>query len=360
MRSDALYREFLETFRYRISRWSARKLPFKPKVVYVEVSNRCNLDCTMCTRPRDLPEQGEMSAAVFDRVLPDLRKFEQVFFAAWGETLLSPHVVDFLHALGGPDHTRGFATNGTLLQGETAERILEKGAYEIDVSIDAGCAETYAQVRGYDKFNDVISNLSSFLKLRKRKHSKTRVSWIFVMMRSNFRELPQALRLAADHGCDKFIAKHLDTAPSREVLSEALYDTGYVPPPGPALRHEFERTLAECRKIADGRIEWCAHPVVHGIDFLGVKGPYFRLYLDRDGNLTPCTLIGLNDTKPYAMNPVEEDWVLGNVREKTIDEMIRSPRYVEFQETWLSRKIPPPCKGCLRTARLGEDGQCYA
>jgi MoaA/NifB/PqqE/SkfB family radical SAM enzyme len=335
-------------------------LPLKPKVIYLEVSYQCNLKCTMCTRHFEGVPQVYMEREVFEKAAPDLRNMEHVLFVGWGEPLMSPYAVPFLRALGGPDYSRGFSTNGLLLKGDLARQVFEQGAYSINVSIDAGRAETYEWARGRNKFDELMNTLRSTIRLKRELGSRSNLIWVFILMKSNFRELPRALELAIELGFDQFAAKHMETAQSREGLAEAMYDTGYLEPPSPDEQEELETILDKCRRIAEGRIQLHLHPVVHGTEFWGLHKPFFKMFMDYEGNVTACSFISPNDTKPYTGRPFDRGWILGNVKEMSLEEMIASPKMIEFQRSWIEGKVPAACEGCLRVARMGEDHLCHA
>jgi MoaA/NifB/PqqE/SkfB family radical SAM enzyme len=314
----------------------------------------------MCTRHWEAETQEMMPPEIFERALPAIRETEYVFFVGWGEPLLSPHLVDFLRAAGGKDHTRGFATNGHLLKGDLARRILEEGAYSINISIDASTPETYHRIRGSDQFGELMETVRDFIALRNSLGSRTLIQWVFVLMKSNVHELAGAVGLAASLGFDKFAAKHIETAKNAEGVGEALYDTGFGSGPSNGWLTKLNEAVDESHRIAEGRISLSIHPVSHGAEFWGLQGPFFKVFLDYRGNLSPCPLICQYDTKPFTGRGVEEEWFLGNIMEQPIEEILRSSRFAKFQESWLEGRIPPACQGCLRLGRLGADGFCYA
>jgi len=314
----------------------------------------------MCTRHFEGVPQAIMEPEVFEAALPDLRTFECVFFVGWGEPLMSPYALDYLKALGGKEHSRGLSTNGILLEGELAERLLREGAYSINVSIDAGTPQTYARIRGRDRFEKVVSNLSRFSRLKKEFGSKTHLTWVFVLMRSNYRELPEAVRVAADSGVDQFAIKQLESGNTREVLEEAFYSTGYAPGPTSEETKALEAVLDSCRTAAEGRIHLVVHPVVHGVEFWGLNEPFFKLFIDHRGRVTPCSFISPNDTKPYTGEEFQEEWVLGNVMDSPLSELISTEKAIDFQRKWLTGAVPEACRGCLRIPRMGEDRLCNA
>ena len=67
--------------------------------VYIEATNRCNLECVTCIRHSWDEPLGEMSSTTFERILNGLRSFSpppEVFFGGLGEPLAHPNIVDMV------------------------------------------------------------------------------------------------------------------------------------------------------------------------------------------------------------------------------------------------------------------------
>ena len=139
--------------------------------VFMDQNNRCNLKCRMCgfsdARVAKLPKY-DMPRRLFDSIA------EQVF----------PHTnILVLSILTEPFMTRDFPdrlarvrefgvpnseiiTNGTLLNEQNIEKILDAGITCLTFSIDGGTAETYEAIRTGARFEQVMSNLRLFQSIR--------------------------------------------------------------------------------------------------------------------------------------------------------------------------------------------------
>lgn len=336
------------------------KSPLWPRVIYVEISYQCNLHCRMCPRDFDSTPQVSMSPAVFQRALPALQKTEYIDFSGWGETLLSPNAIEYIHSAATRDFQCGVSTNGLLLRDSLAEQLLDGNALYMNVSIDGGSRDIYRQVRGKDRFDKAIENLEAFVELRNRRNSRTTVEWIFVMMKSNFRDMPKAVELACKLGVDKFTGKHLELAATRDFLSEALWDTPYSPDVPEVTTHEFTDIVEQCRQMAEGKLLLSIHPLIHTKEFWEQTGPFFKMFLNHEGYVTACSFISPNNHRPFSDPPFHKDWIWGNVMDTPLEEIVESRRSLEFQQMWMKRCIPPACGGCPFSFRLDKDGFCHA
>ena len=70
--------------------------------IYIEPTNRCNLDCLTCMRHNWDVTMGRMSAAVFERILAGIREIDPpptVFFGGVGEPLFHPRTPEMVAAV---------------------------------------------------------------------------------------------------------------------------------------------------------------------------------------------------------------------------------------------------------------------
>lgn len=153
-------------------RWIARavtrgkrllnRVPKSPAQVQIEITNRCNFDCVMCQRKdlgvvfRDMPL--DLYRRVLDRLPASTRL---ICLTGWGEPLLHPDLPEMIR------HTRKvgrlpiFTTNGVLLKGEMADRILGSGVHAVTFSIDS-LAEEEGSVLHWEPAA-VIRNVREFV-----------------------------------------------------------------------------------------------------------------------------------------------------------------------------------------------------
>jgi radical SAM protein with 4Fe4S-binding SPASM domain len=96
------------------------------KKVYIEITNRCNLNCSFC--PKSKRKTEFMTVGSFKMILDEIKPFtDYIYLHVKGEPLLHPDIDKILDA----SHEKGFqvniTTNGTLIQ-ETQNKIILKPA----------------------------------------------------------------------------------------------------------------------------------------------------------------------------------------------------------------------------------------
>ena len=335
--------------------------PFWPRTLTLESSFACNLDCVMC--PRALSHfrsaAGKQSAIllpeVFERVLPSAHRFAHVHLTGWGEPLVNPHLADYIRRLSERGCEVSFATNGTLLNEAMAARLLDTGLNLINVSCDAATRETYERIRGKGQFDALVRNLKTFCALRDAGQRLCHVNWIFVMMKSNLSEVPGAVALAGECGADSFTAKHMETALDETELHEALFNTGRASALTPEAQRRYEETMAQARAMAARfpRMQFVEHLQFDPSETSCLARPLDLVVVDHEGNLSPCCYTMPMDTRHYQSEapPDTRKYVVGNVCETPLEDLIASERYQRFGNAFRTGAAPPACMGCLQLSR---------
>jgi MoaA/NifB/PqqE/SkfB family radical SAM enzyme len=240
-----------------------------------------------------------------------------------GEPFLKERFLDILRV----GHELGFhqvvSTNGTLID-ENIGRMLVKYVDGIGISIDGPCPEVHDKIRGVEgAFNKAVKALSILNSLK-----KNFAGIGFVISKLNYREIPRMLDLARSLGVGiGFQPVHIFGVVFPRKVNYSFEDISF--------NDEDVTELARIIQylIAQG---YCAgNPIkeeyVKGIvDFirgekkrLCVVG-YLGLTIGPDGSVYPCSF----------------SHKVGNVRERSIEEIWKSPDYQKIRGIMLS------CKKC--------------
>ncbi len=104
--------------------------------IYVEISNRCNLNCRFC--PGTRRETGHMTARRFASLLPKLRPYtDHLYFHVMGEPLCHPQLEELLTLAGQAGFKVILTTNGTLLARNQEMLLNHPGLYKVNISLHA-------------------------------------------------------------------------------------------------------------------------------------------------------------------------------------------------------------------------------
>jgi MoaA/NifB/PqqE/SkfB family radical SAM enzyme len=240
--------------RHAAEAWSEAGEPFhpRPKVMEFEISNVCNLECTMCN--------GFFSSAIrkHREGLPQLKRPYDARFVKQLEAFI-PHLTE-AKFLGGepflnhlyyqiweliarikPDIRITIITNGTILT-DKVKAILEPLNAHIDMSIDALDPANYERIRVNAKFEQVMENLAYFREFVARK--KTSMTMSVCPMQQNWHEMPQILQFCNERDITLFFnTVYFPESASLRCLPRAQL-------------REIVEYLEEVEFPANGRIQW--------------------------------------------------------------------------------------------------------
>ena len=201
-----------------------------PSKIFVEVTTSCNLGCFMCVKQTGQCAivEGEMSAETFRGLEDALPQAETLILNGVGEPLLHPHLEDFVRRARElmPQQSRlGFQSNGLLLDEVRAEALIAAGLDKVCISVDAVSQEKLQQLREGAELSG-LERAFAILNRTKQKLNRPEfeIGVEIVVMRSNFRELPDTLRWAAERGATFALVTHVlpyDGDHAGEVLYES-------------------------------------------------------------------------------------------------------------------------------------------
>ena len=187
---------------YLLQRLYLRSLP---RCLGLVLGNACNIDCPHCYQAKNgdnllkPPEIGSELRREFSGLYP----FLSTLRIQGGEAFAYRGFRDIIEDIDSTT-TRplvSVSTNGTLIDDRWAERIVRTPFSNLTVSIDGGTPETYARMRRGADLRQVLANVDRVLAWKQKLNSELPVlDSFFVILRSNFREIPQYLELCVEHG----------------------------------------------------------------------------------------------------------------------------------------------------------------
>jgi radical SAM protein with 4Fe4S-binding SPASM domain len=321
---------------------TAAKRPL-PEELYLEVTNRCNLKCTTCPQSWGMSEDSaDLTPERASELLSQLPSVRRVVLHGIGEPTLNPQLPEIIDVVKARGAYALFNTNGLLLRGTLLEALVHSGLDEVRISVDAATPETYKLVRGADMFSRVIANAAALSETRKRLNSTTPRSSLWMTgLKSNIRELPELVRIAADAGISEvYIQRLVYSERNLARADEALY--GQM---GDAEREGLEsaeRVAKELGVTLRGSSE--AMPVEQAPEFAerpwsACRRPTSLMYITANGNVLPCCIAPFTDA-PYG------SLILGNTGRMSLEEIWNGNQYEEWRSRMQSDDPPEACRGC--------------
>ena len=101
--------------------------------VYVEITNKCNMNCSFCHGHKRGARQ--MSRAEFSHVLDKLMPYTKyIYYHLMGEPLTHPELPNFIKMANERGYKSIITTNGTLLA-RCREELLDSGVHKVNISV---------------------------------------------------------------------------------------------------------------------------------------------------------------------------------------------------------------------------------
>lgn len=314
--------------------------------IYVEASFLCNLECRMCPRLLEGHKEGLMPLDRFLRLVPLMRHLKAVILTGYGEPLLHHDLHEFVAVVRSCGSSPRLSTNGTILSREKGTLLLDAGLDNLQVSIDAGTKATFEAIRVGGNWERVLRNSEGFNALRRERGMEhVGTGWVFVVMRDNYRELPQAVREAARCGFPLFVAKYIERNALEYENQQNIHDAQ-----GRLLidEAEYDAILGECRAIAeDNGMEFRLHPFHMGEQGGCLVDPTASFFVDWMGNISPCCHLPVRSE--LGEHPQHS---FGNIDEREIMELLLGPSAQGFWRNWRSRRLPFVCRRCYQVTRM--------
>ncbi len=289
------------------------------RMLTVEPTNRCNLNCPFClvglqnrlgSAEHDLLPRGfgYMDFGLYQKIVRDAVEFgiDKMQLHFQGEPLLHEQFPDMVRLAKQHGMSTQVFTNGLLLTEEYIDRIIQSGLDNMRFSVDGASKETYEQNRVGGNFEQVLQNMK--LMAERVRGTGTRVEWQFIVMRNNERELHKARQMAKEIGIP-FIAKTFAESVPELVPRNPKYRRNLQPKP--------------CTDI------------------------YRCICIFWNGDVVPCC---------YDLEGKE---IMGNVGKETLGQIWTSPKYAGFRRNVDNVRYDPEgepelCRNCLKWGQVDQ------
>ncbi len=162
-----------------------------PERVTIETIFGCNANCKMCvinlpTKRKKGLMSPEMSKHILDELSPYKAKIEKLDLFGLGEPLLDPYIFQRIeYAKDKGFRNIAISTNADLLLKKKQKKLLDTGIDTVLFSIDGVKKETHEKIRRGVKFERVVGNCQSIIKMRDEGNYQTRFVMRFIKQDCN-------------------------------------------------------------------------------------------------------------------------------------------------------------------------------
>jgi radical SAM protein with 4Fe4S-binding SPASM domain len=293
-----------------------RKLPVKnkPEVFAIELTNYCNLRCSMCPRRLMKRAIGYMDFELFKKVVDEVKEYNSyVWLHDFGESLFHPKIETFIDYCADNGVMPYLSTNATILNDKNALKILNSKLEKIILCLDGATKETYEKIRVNGNFDETKSNIHHFLELKKKMgKAKPHAIVQIIRMKETENEI-DAFKREWEGLADEVVVKGFSTWADQigGIKDMSVEEQRYFP----GRKERFPCVL-----------------------------PFRNVVVLWNGDVVPCCL------------DYDAKLVLGNVKERALDEIWNSERFNELRRSHMDGNYDNPlCKDCLEWEGSAKD-----
>lgn len=292
--------EVLQYFGYHFGVKSP-EVDYFPPVIWIEPTSICNLKCGMCPTGKGKVREksnGVMEKETFKRIVSQMQGRTVIRTALFfrGEPLINQNIVEMVKIAAVAGFNPYFHSNGTLMNRDIAERLIEAGLNYISFSFDGATKSVYEKHRRGGIFEKTLSNIRGFLEA---KMESTGNKPHVVIQSIDFDDLGDNSAIQA-----LFVGLPVD-------------QFNLVP------LHNWSGEITECKAKGEGQVYPC-------------PDPWQRLTICWDGTVVGCC------------NDMLQKFVLGNVLEQDIMKIWNGEKMKELRHLMeYGKNVDHPlCKGC--------------
>ncbi|PKM96418.1 MAG: tungsten cofactor oxidoreductase radical SAM maturase [Firmicutes bacterium HGW-Firmicutes-1] len=305
--------------------------------VYLELTNKCNLNCTMCYRNAWDYETSDMPGEVLEKCLKEINEtssIKEVVLGGIGEPTYAEEVERVMYAL--KDKYLTLTTNGTIMHPKMLETIVDTVDHLV-ISID-GNHDTFFSIRQFP-LDEIINNMKALNEYKKTRGRKTpAISVQMVLSTSNKDQVYEIIDIAESIQASQVIFSN--------ILPTSMEDSQLV------LYKLYENT--EIQELFQGVRNYAFR------SGLEVKFPAYQLKTDRrcrfiedhtlvitaTGDVTPCYRLA-HDGSEVVFGRKKEilAHTFGNIKEESLREIWENSAYESFRSTVYNNHYPS-CIDC--------------
>lgn len=307
------------------------------KKVYLELTNRCNLDCLICYRKAWHEKTKDMNEEDLFNIIEQLKsnaRVEKVVLGGIGEPTFAKHIHKVIHEL--KDKELIMTTNGTIMSDRLVEDIV-KHIDHLVISID-GTSEMFYKIRQFP-LEKITDNIGRIIKERKRLKSSTpKISFQMVLTTDNMDEVNDVIELAALHGANQIIFSNIIPA-SIEDESLAAYKLYDSEPLKSILASGTRKALRKGLEIKQPEVMLKTERRCRFIE-------EETMVINMNGYIVPCYRLAHDGSEVvFGREKTLKAHSFGHVSEASLEEIWNKEDYINYRHM-VYNNLYPSCMDC--------------
>ncbi|PKM67850.1 MAG: tungsten cofactor oxidoreductase radical SAM maturase [Firmicutes bacterium HGW-Firmicutes-2] len=307
------------------------------KKVNLELTDRCNLNCTMCYRKSWSEAPQDMTTEVLDKILNELvgmETLEEVVVGGIGEPTVHPRIKEVLERLS--RYRLMLTSNGTSFTEDLMTSLIDH-VDQLVISID-GLSEVFFDIRGFE-LQVVIDNVKKLNALKIARNSKTpQLVFQMVISKTNKQDVFKLMDLVSELGATQFIVSNILPA-SLEDKDLILYSENDVPEMkafyqrirNHGLKKGLEVRLSESKLKTERRCRFVENDTT---------------VINAKGDVTPCYRFAHSGTEVvFGRSKKIEAHSFGHVMADTLENIWETDAYKKYRAMVYDNHYPS-CTDC--------------
>jgi MoaA/NifB/PqqE/SkfB family radical SAM enzyme len=302
-----------------------------PSTIMLELTNRCNLACTICPREYGdgkAMDKGQMSIESAKKIIDELWPYlDSIGLTGMGETFLYNEIEEIVDYI--KKKNKGIiislSTNAVLPDFIEKVSVIIGKIDTIQISVD-GVGEIYETIRKNASFQNLDDNLRLLLKMSV--NTRTDLMMNMVVTKENYLQMPLLVRYAEEIGI-KYLDFTLFNLASITNTERSYYDF-YNSPEFLKVISELEETI---KKTPDVLVTERNFKTANS--FQKCPFPWTHFNICWNGYITPC-----------CAKPFPKELNFGNASEDKVLNILNSTGFRRFRSLWYENKTPDFCCKC--------------
>ncbi len=308
--------------------------------IQVEISSYCDSKCIYCPHTEYLKnwQNRLFPIELFKKLIPAFKKTKLVYLQGWGEPFTHPEFIDFLRLAKQSGCMVGTTTNGTLLNREKIEQLIDEGLDVIGFSL-AGIDEKNDVIRKGNSLKKVLKCIEDIQKIKSIKSADNpKIHIAYMLLKSGIDEIYKLPSFCKNTGIDQTVVSSLSLVVNESLVNETLA--------------EFEFDLSDTDLMSDFSRAGIAFNIVSPY----MKESFCSENLERgivvgsSGVVSPCVMgtvpaVGENyffKGKKRKLENID----FGNVSNESLNTIWNKKEYKDFIKSHRKRNYPEPCLHC--------------
>lgn len=158
-----------------------------PDTLMIEVTNACNLSCTMCMNPKMKRKKGFISLVLVKKILDDAKKsgIKNIALYTTGESFLHSDIFEIISISKSYGFYTYITTNLLVLDIEKINKLLSTNIDSIKYSLDGLNKTEYESIRKKGNYEKLLKNMKLIKQKRDKNKSKTKLSIGVILTKQN-------------------------------------------------------------------------------------------------------------------------------------------------------------------------------